>query len=73
MANPNETDFWPRYAVFSDALMLSVTAARKHGVHDRPTLEWTREQVLLVALDTLREEANHERQREINKPPEKRE
>lgn len=57
MTNPNDPDYWPRYAVLSEALKLSLPAARKHGVRDKPTLEWTMEEILLVALETLREEA----------------
>jgi len=55
MSNPNDPDPWPRYAVLSQALKLSPTAALKYGVHGRPTYTWTVEQILLVALETLRE------------------
>jgi len=60
MSNPNDPDFWPKYAIFSEALRLSLSAATKHGVRNLPVHAWTHEQILLVALDTIHEENTHE-------------
>jgi hypothetical protein len=56
MSTPNDPDPWPRYAVLADALKLSRWAAQTYDVADKPTLDWTIEEILLVALLSLREE-----------------
>lgn len=63
MSNPNDKDPWPRYAVLSEALKLDYRAALIYDVADKPTLDWTMDEILMVALETLR----HERQREAKK------
>ena len=56
MTQPNDPDPWPRYAIFEHALKLSRKAAEAYYVENKPTSEWTHEQILLVALMTLRDE-----------------
>ena len=54
MSNPNDPEYWPRYAVFDHALKLHKKAAEEFGLEKIPTNEWTIEQVLQVALASLK-------------------
>lgn len=64
MTNPNE-DYWPRYAVLSEALKLDRDVATMYRVADKPTHEWDLEIILMVALGTLHRERKREPQERI--------
>ena len=56
-------DPWPRYAIFDHALKLDRAAAVHYGVENKPTSEWTFDEILLIALETWRRERQQSPQR----------
>jgi hypothetical protein len=68
MTQPNDPDPWPRYVIFDHALKLSKRAAQLLDVAHKPTKDWTKREVLLVALMTEKEERDGDAHRSDDDP-----